>query len=160
MNDLLKRFNWRNFLQRTILFLAVFIIIRLLVDWMEGDVSLLRVLRLSLVRYLAFAMILGLLDSENWQSGKEKQEEEKVLEFASLSAAIFHYAGVAFFISLLCGFIFFLFFLVQWLVNYFTGKANATLFPHWLLYLLVIVAIGVSFAAFDAYRNYRRKNRR
>jgi hypothetical protein len=160
MKGLLKRFNWRNFLQRTILFLAVFIIIRLLVDWLEGDVSLLRVFRLSLVRYLAFAMVLGLLDSENWSSNKETKEEEKVLEFASLSAAFFHYTGVAFFISLLCGFIFFLFFLFQWLVNYFTGKPNATLFPNWLLYLLVIVAIGISFAAFDAYRNHRRKKRK
>lgn len=106
MKKLLTRFNWRNFIQRTVLFLLVFIIIRLIIDWIEGDVSLLRVLRLSLLRYVTFALVLGLLDSENWRSSTQKAEKENLPQFSSTSQALLHYAGVAFFISLLCGIIF------------------------------------------------------
>jgi hypothetical protein len=159
MKKLFTRLNWRNFLQRTVLFLLVFIIIRLLVDWVEGDVSLLRVLRLSLVRYLTFALVLGLLDSETWYSSKQISTEEKVIKFTRSSSALLHYAGVAFFISLLCGFIFFVFFVIQWLVNYFTGKTSAALFPDWPLYLLVIAVLGISFAGFEAFRNYRNSRK-
>lgn len=161
MKRFLHHFNWRNFLQRTVLFLFVFILIRLLVDWLEGDVSLFRVLRLSLVRYLTFAMIFGLLDSETWHSaGKNKEAEEQPTTFKSFAAAFFHYSGVALIISFLCGAIFSVFFFIQWLVNYFTGKPNAALFPNWHLYLLVILVIGISFAGFDAIRNYRLLKKR
>lgn len=154
MKHFFNHFNGRNFIQRTVLFLFLFILIRLLADWIQGDASFFRILRLSLVRYLSFAMVLGLLDSETWHKGVAK-EEEKPTSFSGFSAAFFHYAGVAFFISLLCGFIFLLFFFIQWLVNYATGKADAAFFPDWPLYLLVIAVIGVSFACFDAFRNYR-----
>lgn len=159
MKKLITHINWRNFLQRTVLFLLLFIIIRLIVDWVEGDASLFRILRLSLMRYLTFAMVLGFLDSETWFFAKEKKEEEKVTKFTSTSSALFHYAGVAFFISLLCGFIFFIFFLIQWLVNYFTGKTSAALFPDWPLYLLVIGVLGIAFAGFEALRNYRNSKK-
>ena len=161
MKRFLNHFNWRNFLQRTALFLFVFILIRLLVDWVEGDVSLLRILRLSLVRYLSFAMVFGLLDSETWYSSRNKKDkEEQPTEFANFSAAFFHYTGVALIISLLCGLIFSFFFFIQWLINYFTGKPNADLFPNWPVYLLVILVIGISFAGFDAIRNYRLLKKR
>lgn len=159
MKKLFTRFNWRNFAQRTVLFLLVFIIIRLIVDWIEGDVSLLRVLRLSLLRYATFAIVLGLLDSENWRSSSQMAEKEKPPQFKSTSQAFLHYAGVAFFISLLCGIIFLVFFAIQWFVNYLSGKTTTSLFPGWPLYILVVVVLGISFAGFEAFRNYRRSRR-
>lgn len=159
MKKLFTRFNWRNFAQRTVLFLFVFIIIRLIVDWIEGDVSVLRVLRLSLLRYVTFAVVLGLLDSENWHSSTQTAEKENLPQFKSTASAFLHYAGVAFFISLLCGIIFLVFFVIQWLVNNMSGKTNTPLFPNWPLYILVIVVLGISFAAFEAFRNYRRSRR-
>lgn len=159
MKKLFTRFNWRNFVQRTVLFLLVFIIIRLIVDWIEGDVSLLRVLRLSLLRYVTFALVLGLLDSENWRSSTQKAEKENLPQFRSTSQAFLHYAGVSFFISLLCGIIFLVFFAIQWLVNYLSGKSTTSLLPNWPLYILVIVVLGISFAGFEAFRNYRRSRK-
>ncbi|HEX4958290.1 MAG TPA: hypothetical protein VFV46_08945 [Lacibacter sp.] len=159
MKKLFNRFNWRNFIQRTVLFLLVFIIIRLIVDWIEGDVSLLRVLRLSLIRYVTFALVLGLLDSENWRSSTQITEKEKLPQFKSTSEAFLYYAGVAFFISLLCGIIFLVFFTIQWLVNYLSGKSTTSFLPNWPLYIMVIVVLGISFAGFEAFRNYRNSRK-
>ncbi|HMO32476.1 MAG TPA: hypothetical protein PKE63_04125 [Lacibacter sp.] len=157
----LHQFNWKNFLQRTVLFLAIFIIIRLLVDWMEEqDASLLRILRLSLVRYLSFAMVFGLLDSDTWKKPGSTPESEAPTVFKSTAAAFFHYTGVAIIIALLCGLILLVFFLVQWGMNYAAGKTHVAVFPNWQIYLLVIAIIGACFALYDAFRNYRRLQKR
>ncbi len=160
MRKLLDNFNWRNFLQRTVLFFLVFLVIRFLVDWIENDLSLNRVLQQSVIRYLIFGMILGLLDSDTWYRKEADSKTEELLQFKSPKAAIFHYAGVAFFISLLCGVILVLINIIRWLIGKVSGATNNELFPDWNKYLLVIVVIGICFAAYDAIRNYMRLRRK
>ena len=161
MKRLFTTFNWKNFLQRTVLFFLVFIIIRFLVDWVENDISLNRIIQQSLIRYLIFAMILGLLDSDTWFNKKtnESKKDEPIL-FANFRAAFFHYAGVAFFIALLCGVILVIINLIRWGIGTFTGSKNNQLFPDWNKYLLVIAVIGICFAAYDAFRNYNRMKKK
>ena len=160
MRNLLHSFNWKNFLQRTVLFFLVFLIIRFLVDWIEDDLSLNRVLQQSVIRYLIFGMILGLLDSDTWFRKETDTKTEELLQFKSVRAAFFHYAGVAFFISLLCGVILVLINLIRWLIGKISGAANNELFPDWNKYLLVIAVIGICFAAYDAIRNYLKQKRK
>lgn len=157
MKNLFKTFNWKNFLQRTALFLIVFIIIRLLVDAMENDVSLLRILRLSFIRYLLFAMIIGLLDSETWVNKKTgDQKKEDPIQFKNFRSALFHYSGVGFFIALLCAAIISIISLLRWAIIYFTGDKKAEIISEWDKFLLVSAAIGVCFALYEAFRNYVR----
>ncbi len=157
MKRLIKTFNWKNFLQRTVLFFLVFLVIRFLVDWVEADISLNRIIHQSLVRYLIFAMILGLLDSDTWFRKKEGDlKKEEPIQFANFRAALFHYAGVAFFISLLCGAILILINIIRWGIGAITNSVNNQLFPDWSKYLLVIAVIGICFAGYDAFRNYNR----
>jgi branched-subunit amino acid transport protein len=153
--------NWKNFLQRTLLFLFLFVFIRYMVDVFEDEQpSLLRILRISLVRYLVFAMILGLLDSDTWQKAQTASENQEPLRFGSFFKAFLHYGGVAVIVALVCGAILLVFFLIQWAVNYATGKIDAAFFPNWQIYLLVIVIIGACFALFDAFQNFRRLQKR
>lgn len=156
MKNFLQKFNWKNFAQRTLLFFLVFLIIRFLVDWVEGDLSIGRIFRQSFLRYFIFAMILGLLDSDTWfkQNNDGKQKNEP-LRFQNFRSALFHYSGVAFFISLLCGVILIVISFIRWGIAKFTGTATIDFFPEWKKYLLVIVVIGICFALYDAYRNYR-----
>lgn len=147
--------NWKNFVQRTLLFLFLFVLIRYMVDVVEdAQPSLLRILRLSLVRYLVFAMILGLLDSDTWMKHESKATQPPPLQFANFSKAFLHYCGVAVVVALVCGAILLVFFLIQWGVNQLTGKSEAPVFPNGWVYLLVIISIGICFAAFDALRNW------
>jgi hypothetical protein len=159
MRNLIHRFNWKNFLQRTVLFFLVFLIVRIMVDWIEEDVSLNRVLQQSLLRYLIFGMILGLLDSDTWFRREADAKPEELQRFKSRRAALFHYIGVGFFISLLCGFILLLINGIRWLIGKISGAANNELFPDWRKYLLVIAIIGICFASYDAIRNYRAQKR-
>jgi hypothetical protein len=152
----LLSFNWKNFLQRTALFFAVFIIIRLLVDVFENTVSFSRLLNQSFIRYLLFAMVLGLLDSETWRTKQTGNEKEEAVTFKSISAAVFHYAGVAFFISLLCAVIITIISLLRWLINLALSKKGIEIFPEFGKFLLVSAAIGICFACYDAFRNYRK----
>ncbi|MFN4284732.1 MAG: hypothetical protein ACK4E8_02090 [Lacibacter sp.] len=153
--------NWKNFLQRTLLFLFLFVIIRYLVDVVEdAQPSLLRIVRLSLVRYLLFSMILGLLDSDTWNKTQSSSESQEPLRFDSFFKVFLHYGGVAVIVALVCGTILLVFFLIQWAVNYATGKTQTAVFPNWQIYLLVIAIIGACFALFDAYRNFRRLQKR
>lgn len=152
----LTSINWKNFLQRTAVFFAVFIIIRLLVDVFERDVSFSRILNQSVLRYILFAMVLGLLDSETWTGKKAGDEKEAPVLFKSTSAALFHYTGVAFFISLLCALIITIISLLRWLINLVAGKKGVELFPEIGKFLLVCAAIGICFACYDAFRNYRK----
>ncbi len=157
MKNLFTTFNWKNFLQRTVLFLIVFIIIRLLVDAMEKDVSVTRIIRLSSIRYLLLAMIIGLLDSETWASKKEVgQKKEDPIYFKSILSAIFHYSGVGFFIALLCAAIISVIGLLRWALIYFRGDKNAEVIPEWGKFLMVSAAIGFCFAVYEAVRNYIR----
>ena len=160
MRNLLHSFNWKNFLQRTVLFFLVFLIIRFLVDWIEDDLSLNRVLQQSVIRYLIFGMILGLLDSDTWYRKETDSKTEELQQFKSTRAAFFHYVGVAFFISLLCGVILVLINLIRWLIGKMSGATNNELFPDWNKYLLVIAVIGICFAAYDAIRNYLKQKRK
>ena len=160
MRNLLHSFNWKNFLQRTVLFFLVFLIIRFLVDWIENDLSLNRVLQQSVIRYLIFGMILGLLDSDTWYRKETDSKTEELQQFKSSRAAFFHYVGVAFFISLLCGVILVLINLIRWLIGKMSGATNNELFPDWNKYLLVIAVIGICFAAYDAIRNYLKQKRK
>ena len=160
MRNLLHSFNWKNFLQRTVLFFLVFLIIRFLVDWIENDLSLNRVLQQSVIRYLIFGMILGLLDSDTWYRKETDSKTAELQQFKSTRAALFHYVGVAFFISLLCGVILVLINLIRWLIGKMSGATNNELFPDWNKYLLVIAVIGICFAAYDAIRNYLRQRRK
>ncbi len=157
---ILSTFNWKNFLQRTAMFFTVFIIIRLLVDIFERDVSFSRILNQSLIRYILFAMVLGLLDTETWISKKASNEKENPVIFKSTSAAVFHYAGVAFFISLLCALIITIISLLRWLINLAAGKKGIELFPEIGKFLLVCAAIGICFACYDAFRNYRKRQKK
>ena len=158
MKQLLKRLNWKNFLQRTLLFFFVFLIIRIIVDAVEGSFSLNRILQQSVIRYFIFAMVLGLLDSETWFNKKtENGKEPAPLQFTSISAALLHYASVAFFMSLLCGIILTLFFFIRWLIGQLSESQPLPLFPNWRIYLLVITVIGICFASYDAWRNYRKR---
>lgn len=160
MRNLLHSFNWKNFLQRTVLFFLVFLIIRFLVDWIEDDLSLNRVLQQSVIRYLIFGMILGLLDSDTWYRKEADAKTEELQQFKTTRAAFFHYVGVAFFISLLCGVILVLINLIRWMIGKMSGAANNELFPDWNKYLLVIAVIGICFAAYDAIRNYLKQKRK
>jgi hypothetical protein len=152
----LSSFNWLNFLQRTALFFAVFIIIRLLVDVFESNVSFSRLLNQSLIRYLLFAMVLGLLDSETWRTKQTGNEKEEAVTFKNTSAAIFHYTGVAFFIAILCAAIISIISLLRWFINLIAAKKGTEIFPEFGKFLLVSAAIGICFACYDAYRNYRK----
>lgn len=156
MKQLLQRLNWKNFLQRTLLFFLVFLIIRFLVDAVEGSFSMNRILQQSIIRYFIFAMVLGLLDSETWFGKKnESGKEQAPLAFKNFTAAFLHYASLAFFMSLLCGFILTFFFLIRWLVSKMSDEKPVSFFPNLGIYILVIAVIGVCFAAYDAWRNYR-----
>lgn len=160
MKQLLQRLNWKNFLQRTLLFFFVFLIIRIIVDAVEGNFSMHRILQQSVIRYFIFAMVLGLLDSETWFDKKANNgQQQSPLEFPSLTSAFIHYAGVAFFMSLLCGVILTFFFLVRWVVSKMSDDVPVSFFPNWGIYLLVITIIGICFAAYDAYRNNRRRKK-
>jgi hypothetical protein len=160
MKQLLKRLNWKNFLQRTLLFFFVFLIIRILVDVAERDLSLNRILEQSVIRYFIFAMVLGMLDSETWLSKKsEEGQEPPPLQFPNFTASFLHYAGVAFFISVLCGIILTFFFIVRWIISRIGDAEPVTFFPNWGIYLMVISIIGICFACYDAWRNYRRKKK-
>jgi hypothetical protein len=155
MKQLLQRLNWKNFLQRTLLFFFVFLIIRIIVDAVEGNLSLHRILQQSMIRYFIFAMVLGLLDSETWFGKKaEDGQQQPPLEFPGFASAFIHYAGVAFFMSLLCGVI-----LVRWVVSKMSDDVPVSFFPNWGIYLLVITVIGICFAGYDAYRNHRRRKK-
>lgn len=159
MKQLLQRLNWKNFLQRTLLFFFVFLVIRILVDVVEKDFSFNRILQQSMVRYFIFAMVLGMLDSETWFSKKTENAKEQALQFKNLSSAIIHYASVAFFISLLCGIILTVFFAIRWIINNLSNNKPVSFFPDWNVYLLVIAVIGICFACYDAWKNYRRGKR-
>lgn len=159
MKQLLQRLNWKNFLQRTLLFFFVFLIIRILVDVVEKDFSFNRIIQQSMIRYFIFALVLGMLDSETWFSKKKDAANEKPQEFASASTAIMHYAGVAFFISILCGIILTAFFAIRYFINNISNDKPIAFFPDWNVYLMVIAVIGICFACYDAFRNYRRKTK-
>ncbi|MBX9783489.1 MAG: hypothetical protein K2X48_09370 [Chitinophagaceae bacterium] len=150
----------KNFLQRTLLFFFVFLIIRMLADVVEKDFSFNRIVQQSMVRYFIFAMVLGMLDSETWFSKKAEATTEKPTEFASISAAVMHYTGVAFFISLLCGIILTVFFAIRWVINNISNAKPVAFFPDWKVYLLVIAVIGICFACYDAWRNYRKHHKK
>jgi hypothetical protein len=153
MKQLLQRLNWKNFLQRTLLFFFVFLIIRIIVDAVEGNLSLHRILQQSMIRYFIFAMVLGLLDSETWFGKKaEDGQQQPPLEFPGFASAFIHYAGVAFFMSLLCG-------VIRWVVSKMSDDVPVSFFPNWGIYLLVITVIGICFAGYDAYRNHRRRKK-
>lgn len=154
MKRLLQTFNWKNFIQRALLFLAVFLVVRFLVDWIENDISFERIFQQSMIRYLVFAMILGFLDSETWKT--RQQEKDEPLQFSSNRAAFIHYTGMAFFIALLCGLILLVFGFIGWAIGMISGKQNPTLFSDWIKYILVVAVIGICFSAYDALRNYRR----
>ncbi len=161
MKSLLKKFNWKNFTQRTLLFFLVFLIIRFLVDWIEGDVSISRIFRLSFLRYFIFAMILGLLDSDTWfKHNSDGSHKNEIPQFTNFRSAFFHYTGVAFFISLLCGAILIAIIFFRWLIAKFAGTGGVSFFPEWKKYLLVIAVIGICFALYDAYRNYRNSKKK
>jgi vacuolar-type H+-ATPase subunit I/STV1 len=160
MKLFLQRLNWKNFLQRTILFFLVFLIIRILVDLVEGNFSMSRILQQSIIRYSIFAMVLGLLDSETWFGKKtEPGKEQLPLQFPSSSAAFLHYASLAFFMSLLCGFILTFFFLVRWVVSKLSDGKPISFFPNIGIYFLVIAVIGICFAGYEAWRNHRLSNK-
>ncbi len=157
MKRLLQTFNWKNFVQRALLFLAVFLVVRFLVDWIENDISFERIFQQSMIRYLVFAMILGFLDSETWKT--RQQENDEPLQFSSNRAAFIHYSGMAFFIALLCGLILLIFGFIGWAIGMISGKQNPTLFSDWIKYILVVAVIGICFSAYDALRNYRRNRK-
>jgi hypothetical protein len=160
MKQLLQRLNWKNFLQRTLLFFFVFLIIRILVDVVERDFSFSRILQQSMVRYFIFAMVLGLLDTETWKlKNTSSGKEQATLQFNNKTQAFLHYASVAFFMSVLCGLILTFFFLIRWLISRFSDGNPVSFFPDTGIYLLVIAVIGVCFACYDAYRNYRSKKK-
>ncbi len=153
-------FNWKNFLQRTALFFAVFLVIRFLVDAVEHDLSLTRILNQSLIRYLLFAMVLGLLDTETWLIKKNVEEKDKLPEFKSAGAAFFYYAGVAFFISIVCTIIIIVISLIRWLIMFFTGNKKTEILPEFGKLVLVCAVIGICFATFDAIKNkYKRRKK-
>ncbi len=154
MKQLLKRLNWKNFLQRTLLFFFVFLIIRILVDIVEKDFSFNRLIQQSIIRYFIFAMVLGMLDSETWVNKKVNDANEKTQKFKSAGIAIMHYSAVAFFISILCGIILTVFFAVRFIINSLGNNKPIAFFPDWNVYLMVIAIIGICFAFYDAYRNY------
>lgn len=157
MKRLITSFNWKNFLQRMLLFFMVFLIIRVLVDFIERDISWNRIVQQSLSRYLIFGMILGLLDSDTWLlNNTEGTKKEEPVRFTNFRAALFHYAGVAFFISLLCGIILILINFIRWGIGAAGSAKDNPLFPEWNKYLLVTAVIGICFAAYDAFRNYNR----
>lgn len=160
MKQLLHRLNWKNFLQRTLLFFLVFLIIRILVDAVEGNFSMNRILQQSIIRYSIFAMVLGLLDSETWFGKKtETGKEQAPIDFPNTTAALLHYASLAFFMSLLCGVILTFFFLIRWVVSKMSDEQPVSFFPNLSIYILVIAVIGVCFAGYDAWRNYHRNKK-
>lgn len=160
MKQLLQRLNWKNLLQRTLLFFFVFLIIRMIVDAVEGSFSMHRIWQQSIIRYFIFALVLGLLDSETWFGKKSEQgQEQPPLQFPNLTAAFLHYASVAFFMSLLCGFILTFFFLIRWVVSKISDDQPVSFFPNVGIYLLVIAVIGICFAGYDAWRNYRHNKK-
>jgi hypothetical protein len=157
MKELLQRLNWKNFIQRTLLFFFVFVVIRLLVDAVEGSLSLHRILQQSIIRYFIFAMVLGLLDSETWFGNKSVNSGEQApLTFKNFKTALFHYASLAFFMSVLCGVILTFFFFIRWAVSRLGDDKPVSFFPHLGTYILVISVIGICFAGYDAWRNYRK----
>lgn len=160
MKQLLQRLNWKNFLQRTLLFFFVFLIIRIMVDVVERDFSFNRIVQQSMVRYFIFAMVIGLLDTETWKlKDASSGNEQAPLQFKNNTEAFLHYTSVAFFMAMLCGVILTFFFLIRWIISPFGENHSVSFFPNIGIYLLVIAVIGICFACYDAYRNYRIKKK-
>ena len=160
MKNFLKGFNWKNFFQRTALFFLVFLVIRILVDWFEGNLSFNNLSPLDFIRYLILGLILGLLDSDTWSKTKSMGTKEEPLQFRSFRSALFHYITLAFFIALLCGVIFAALLGLVWGISRITGaEVKGSFTEAWRTYLLIIVVIGVCFSLYDAVRNYMRIKR-
>jgi hypothetical protein len=160
MKKVIQSFNWRNFALRTIVFFVVFLIIQILADWIENSFSIRQILNQKLFRFLLFAMIIAILDNETWLRNEPTSKKDPEPEFKTQKAFILHYLGVAFFISLLCGLIFTFFVLISWLIHQFRNTDKAFQFSGWNKYLLIIAAIGICFALFDAIRHlYRNKEK-
>ncbi len=160
MKKIIQSFNWNNFALRTIVFFVVFLIIQILADWIEDSVSILQILNQKLFRFLLFAMIIAILDNDTWHRSGTGNIKESQPEFKSRKAFVLHYCGVAFFISLLCGFILTVFIAISWLMHQLSDPDKAFQFAGWNKYLAVIAAIGICFAMFDAIRSaYRKKEK-
>jgi hypothetical protein len=160
MKNFLNGFNWKNFLQRTALFFLVFVVIRILVDWFEGNFSFNNISQQDFIRYLILGLILGLLDSDTWSKTKGMGTKEEPLQFRNFRAALFHYIGLAFFIALLCGVIFAALLLLVWGISRITGaEVKGSFTEAWKTYLLIIAVIGICFSLYDAIRNYMRLKR-
>ncbi len=160
MKNFLNGFNWKNFFQRTALFFLVFLVIRILVDWFEGNLSFNNLSPLDFIRYLILGLILGLLDSDTWSKTKSMGTKDEPLQFRSFRSALFHYITLAFFIALLCGVIFAALLGLVWGISRITGaEVKGSFTEAWRTYLLIIVVIGVCFSLYDAVRNYMRIKR-
>jgi hypothetical protein len=160
MKNFLNGFNWKNFLQRTVLFFLVFMLIRILVDWFEGNFSFNNISQQDFIRYLILGLILGLLDSDTWSKTKGMGTKEEPLKFRNFRSALFHYIGLAFFIALLCGVIFAALLLLVWGISRITGaEVKGSFAEAWKTYLLIIAVIGICFSLYDAIRNYMRLKR-
>ena len=160
MKNFLNGFNWKNFFQRTALFFLVFLVIRILVDWFEGNLSFNNLSPLDFIRYLILGLILGLLDSDTWSKTKSMGTKEEPLQFRSFHSALFHYIGQAFFIAVMCGVIFAALLGLVWGISRITGaEVKGSFTEAWRTYLLIIVVIGVCFSLYDAVRNYMRVKR-
>jgi hypothetical protein len=160
MKNFLNGFNWKNFFQRTALFFLVFLVIRILVDWFEGNFSFSNLSQLDFLRYLILGLILGLLDSDTWSKTKSMGTKEEPLQFRNFRSALFHYIGLAFFIALLCGVIFAALLTLVWGISRVTGaEVKGSFTEAWKTYLLIIAVIGICFSLYDAARNYLRLKR-
>ncbi len=160
MKNFLNGFNWKNFFQRTALFFLVFLVIRVLVDWLDGNLSLANISQQDFIRYLILGLILGLLDSDTWSKTKSLGTKEEPLQFRNFRSALFHYAGLAFFIALLCAVIFAVLLSLVWGISRITGaEVKGSVTEAWKTYLLIIVTIGICFSLYDAIRNYMRLKR-
>lgn len=160
MKNFLNGFNWKNFFQRTALFFLVFLVIRILVDWFEGNFSFNNLSIIDFVRYLILGVILGLLDSDTWSKTKNMGTKEEPLQFRNFRSALFHYIGLAFFIALLCGVIFAALLTLVWGISRVTGaEVKGSFTEAWKTYLLIIAVIGICFSVYDAARNYMRVKR-
>ena len=129
----------------------MFLVIRVLVDWFEGNFSFNNISQQDFIRYLVLGLILGLLDSDTWSNKKSMGTKEEPLQFRNFRSALFHYIGLAFFIALLCGVIFTALISIVWGISRMTGaEVKGSFTEAWKTYLLIIAVIGICFSLYDA----------
>ncbi len=155
MNKRLQQFNTSHFLQRVILFFVFLMGIHLIYEVINGNPSLIQILRTTHYRNLITSIIFGLFDSRTWD--RSKQEEKAPKRFNSTKEALKFYVLFAFFIAAICLlFSVILGALVLLALWIFGIKPDGSIAGSLKTIGLMIGIISIVLTLYDAIRNYIR----